>query len=329
MAGLLGSLPCMTEFDDALALDRVSDGVRRGRLGEAWAIGGAVHGGLLMALAGQALGQHLAEHGGNASGHDSPVAFSAYFLSPSADGAAELRSEVVRVGRSMSTGQVSLLQDADGEPVERLRALASYGDLARWAQPVLREPPRPRMPAPDECAPAGAAPAQLRTAMPLMERVDLRLDPATAGWAVGRPSRLGVMRGWIRFADRRPVDALSLLFFLDALPPVSFDLGIMGWAPTLELSAHIRAEPAEGWLLVEIATRTVTGGLMEEDALIWDERGRMVAQSRQLAGIRLPSGDAGDVRGARDVGHARDPGDARNAGDAGDAEDSGDARGVG
>ncbi len=285
----------MTEFDDALALDRVADGVRRGRLGEAWSIGGAVNGGLLMSLAGQALAEHLAEHGGNASGHDAPVAFTAYFLSASSDGPAELRTEVVRVGRTMSTGQVSLVQEVDGQPVERLRALASYGDLATWAQPVLREPEVPRMPPPDQCVDAAMAPADFRESVPLLGRFDLRLDPATAGWALGQPSGQGVMRGWIRFADGRPVDALSLLFFLDALPPVAFDLGIMGWAPTLEFSGHIRAEPTDGWLLVELTTRTVTGGLLEEDAMIWDESGRMVAQSRQLAGIRLPAATSGDA----------------------------------
>ena len=90
----------------------------------------------------------------------------------------------------------------------------------------------------------------------------------------------------------------SLLFFLDALPPVAFDLGIQGWAPTLELSTHVRAQPVDGWLRVELSTQTVTGSLMEEDAAIWDASGRLVAQSRQLAGIRvppdrLPGGSAG------------------------------------
>jgi acyl-CoA thioesterase len=290
MTRLAGNLASMTEFDDALALDRVDDGIWRGRLSDQWSIGGAVNGGLLMALAGRALGEHLGEHGGNASGHDAPVAFSAYFLSASGDGPAELRTEVVRVGRTMSTGQVSLFQDKGGVPVERLRALASYGDLATWAHPVLREPEPPRMPPPDQCVSASMAPGDFVASVPLLGRFDLRLDPATAGWALGQPSEQGVMRGWIRFADGRPVDALSLLFFLDALPPVSFDLGIMGWAPTLEFTGHIRAEPTDGWLRVELTTRTVTGGLLEEDAMVWDSTGRMVAQSRQLAGIRLPAG---------------------------------------
>ena len=82
----------------------------------------------------------------------------------------------------------------------------------------------------------------------------LSLDPETAMWGVGKPSGKGRMRGWIRFKDGREPDALSLLFFLDALPPVAFDLGLLGWAPTLEFSGHVRAEPAPGWLQVELTT---------------------------------------------------------------------------
>jgi acyl-CoA thioesterase len=147
------------------------------------------------------------------------------------------------------------------------------------------------MPPPQECVGLDDIPGQSPVPMPpLMHRVELRLDPATAMWALGQPSREGRMRGWIRFADGRPADALSLLFFLDALPPVAFDLGLMGWAPTLEFSGHVRSVPAPGWLQVELSTDNLSGTLLEEDARIWDSTGRLVAQSRQLAAVRIPKG---------------------------------------
>ena len=70
---------------------------------------------------------------------------------------------------------------------------------------------------------------------------------------------------------------------VDALPPVTFDLGQLGWAPTLELTVHVRARPAPGWLKVRHVTRNVAGGMFEEDCEVWDSAGRLVAQSRQLA----------------------------------------------
>ncbi len=122
----------------------------------------------------------------------------------------------------------------------------------------------------------------------LLERLDLRLDPATAGWAVGAPSGAGDMRGWLGLADGRDHDPLSLLLAVDALPPTAFDLGLKGWTPTLELTVHLRRRPAPGPVRVSLVTRNLAGGLMEEDAEVWDADDRLVAQSRQLA--RAPRG---------------------------------------
>ena len=79
------------------------------------------------------------------------------------------------------------------------------------------------------------------------------------------------------------LDVLALLFVVDALPPVTFDLGLPGWAPTVQLSVHVRARPAPGWAILRHATRNLAGGLFEEDCEVWDSSGRLVAQSRQLA----------------------------------------------
>lgn len=253
-----------------------------------WTIGEAVNGGLLMAVATQALAEHSRADGA----HDEPLAVSAYFLSATLPGPATVTTELIRVGRKMSTGQVSLSQfgptsdDGRREPVERLRALATFGDLGE-ENPPLRSPAAPAIPAPESCICADEAPEHARP--PIMEHLDLRLDPDSVGWAFGTPSKRGRMLGWLRFRDGRDMDPVSLVFALDAMPPVSFDLGIPGWAPTIELSAHIRARPRPGWLLVEVRTETLAGGLLEEDARIWDSSGRLVAQSRQLASVRLPA----------------------------------------
>ena len=108
------------------------------------------------------------------------------------------------------------------------------------------------------------------------------------GWAVGEPSGRGLIQGWLRLIDGREPDPLMLLFAVDALPPVTFDLGLPGWAPTLELTAHIRCKPAPGWLRVVHSTRNFAGGFLEEDAEVWDSAGRLVAQSRQLARAPRP-----------------------------------------
>jgi hypothetical protein len=79
-----------------------------------------------------------------------------------------------------------------------------------------------------------------------------------------------------------------LLLFADVLPPTSWSIGLMGWAPTVQLQVLVRALPAPGWCLVEASASEVAGGWLDEDYRIWDSTGRLVAQSRQLA--RVPRG---------------------------------------
>lgn len=276
-----------SEFDREIALEPRDGeaGTYDARMGEGWRIGGGVNGGLLLALAGHALRRELgAPVGDGMPGHSDPMAISAFYLSPGTPGPLTVRTEVVRRGRAVSTGQASLLQaDGEGGLAERVRVLATYGDLAAVDADASTSSAPTEMPEPEACVSADQAPPQFLKHASLLQRLDLRLDPATTGWAVGRPSGNGVIRGWLRMADGRQPDPLLLLLAVDALPPVAFELGLPGWTPTLELTAHVRCRPAPGWLQVNLTSRTLSGGYLEEDAEVWDSEGRLVALSRQLA----------------------------------------------
>ncbi|GAA2931231.1 thioesterase family protein [Streptomyces enissocaesilis] len=273
-----------SEFDRDTALSsRAPDepGVYDAELSAGWTIIHAVNGGYLLALLGRALGDALP--------HPDPFTVSAHYLTPSVPGRAVVRTQAVRAGRTLSTGQASLFQYAeDGTEVERIRVLASYGDLDALSDDVRTSAKPPAMPPYEHCLGADAGPAVIPGSSAIAGRLDIRLDPATAGWAVGAPSGKGEMRGWFGLADGRDADPLSLLLTVDALPPTSFELGLKGWTPTVELTTHIRCRPVPGPLRVSIATRNLAGGFLEEDAEVWDSADRLVAQSRQLA--RAPRG---------------------------------------
>jgi hypothetical protein len=280
-----------SELDRLLTLSPAGAGAFRATIDDGWAIGHAVNGGVLLSLVGTALATTF-EGPPARGGHPHPLAVSGYFLSAGQTGGARILTEVVREGRTMATGQASVVQDGpDGDPVERLRVLATYGDLSRLDGEVCTTAEPPAMPGPDECLDASAGGAA-GPAAAFIERFDMRLDPATAGWALGEPSRRGVIQGWLRMVDGREPDPLMLLLAVDAFPPVTFDMGIAGWAPTLELSVHVRAVPAPGWLRVRVSTRNLAGGLLEEDAEVWDSRDRLVAQARQLARVPRSVGPA-------------------------------------
>lgn len=261
----------MSEYDDQTAVRATTPGRYAAELHDGWRVGGGVNGGYLLGVLGRALRE-------SAPSTPDPLVVSAYFVGPSFAGSATVRTRVVRQGRSTATLAADLEQD--GEP--RITALATYGRLADLPGDVGTTATEPELPPREDCLPTAMAPDDFRRVAPMVDRMELLLDPASAGWAVGEPSGRGRLQGWFRLPGREP-DPISLLTVVDSLPPVTFDLGRLGWAPTVELTAHVRAVPAPGWLKVRITTDNVAGGMFEEDCEVWDSAGRLVAQSRQLA----------------------------------------------
>ncbi|MGW4272319.1 thioesterase family protein [Streptomyces seoulensis] len=269
-----------SEFDRDTAVARRAPGVYDIDLSAGWTIFGAVNGGYLLAVLGRALGDALP--------HPDPFTISAHYLTASRPGPAVVRTEEIRTGRTLSTGQASLFQyDDEGREVERIRVLASYGDLAALPDDVRTTAEPPALPPMAQCFGPEDGPAPDAGVSAIAERLMLKLDPATLGWALGAPSGKGEMRAWFGLADGRDADPLSLLLAVDALPPTAFELGLQGWVPTVELTVHVRCRPAPGPLRVSITTRNLAGGFLEEDAEVWDSADRLVAQSRQLARVRL------------------------------------------
>ena len=271
------------ELDRGIEVQPLGEGEYAAELDGGWTVGGGLNGGYLLALVGNAIRTSL-----DGSPPMEPISVSCYYLSPAEPGPAHVRVRPVRVGGRRATTAATLVQDDEGTDVERLTVLAVHGPLDDGE--VERQVEVPVLPPAQECVPTTMAPEEVRRIAPLMNRFDLRLDPAYAGWAVGKPSGTGVIQGWLALADGRPWDPNSLLLAVDALPPVTFDLGKPGWAPTVELTAHVRAHPAPGPLMVRHETRNISGGYFEEDCGVWDSTGRLVAQSRQLALLPRPVG---------------------------------------
>ncbi|MFE6165773.1 thioesterase family protein [Streptomyces sp. NPDC056486] len=271
-----------SEFDRDTAVTRREPGVYDIELSAGWTIINAVNGGYLLAVLGRALADALP--------HADPFTVSAHYLTASHPGPAVIRTDTARAGRTLSTGQASLFQyDDEGREVERIRVLASYGDLAGLPDDVRTTAKPPALPPIEQCFGPQDAPdhSPVPGSSAISDRLFLKLDPSTLGWALGQPSGKGEMRAWFGLADGRDADPLSLLLAVDALPPTAFELGLSGWVPTVELTVHVRARPAPGPLRVSITTRNLAGGFLEEDAEVWDSGDRLVAQSRQLARVRL------------------------------------------
>jgi acyl-coenzyme A thioesterase PaaI-like protein len=220
------------------------------------------------------------------SPHPHPVATSANFLRVLRIAPAQVEVTWLKQGKTAAVARTSLLQD-DQLMIESTVATGSLaGDAREPALPGAMQAAQalswtaepPSLPPVDECVPVEAGGG-------IRGQVDLRLDPATAGWMKRSPAGIPEMRGYFRLRDDRPPDAYLLAFAVDALPPVVFGLGAFGWAPTVELTWHMRAVPAGGPLRVAARCRHVGGGWFDEEAEVWDSAGRLVAQSRQIARV--------------------------------------------
>jgi acyl-CoA thioesterase len=242
-----------------------------------WTIGDRPNGGYLLALATRA--------GLEAVGQPHPLVVSGHFLSPPAPGPAELAVTRLRTGRNLSTARVTMSQNGRA----CLEALVTAGRIDPDAAPGWQHDSGPGELAPvEDCLPGRPElPGGMR--INLLDHVDIRVDPATAGWLAGRPAGRLEMRGWVRLADGRPADPLALLQVVDALPPTSFELGLASWAPTVELTVYLRGVPAPGWLACVVRGRLWKDGWFDEEAEVWDPAGHLVAQSRQFAGARPPA----------------------------------------
>ena len=213
------------------------------------------------------------------------VSSSITYLRPPAAGPATVRTTLLRSGRTAAHVRTVLAQGAD-DLVDAVFVLATCrpNPATRYdgTAPFHAEDP-------EECV-------RLTPKIPggvyvgIMDVLDLRLDPATLPFSTPTPTAgtPAELRGWTRFADGREPDALSLLFFADAIPPATLMIGSTGWVPTLQMSVFVRAQPAPGWLAIRMTAGLVADGMVDETCVLWDSRGHMVAQSTQLARLRFP-----------------------------------------
>lgn len=231
---------------------------------------GPPNGGYLMAIALRAMKQR--------SGHPHVATATTHFLRPVVPGPVAIDTAVVKVGRRLTTVGATLRQDGTA----CLRVVAAFGDLAtEGVSASLRAPLD--LPPPQDCIDLADDPHGF-TSPPIAHRAGLRLVPEDTAWAGGAPTGTGVVRGWGRFENGRPMDDLGLAVLCDAFPPAVFNAGLpIAWAPTVELTLHVRhpgpiAEP----IACRFQSTWATGGFVEEDGIMELADGTPVAMSRQL-----------------------------------------------
>ncbi|ACZ84722.1 thioesterase family protein [Streptosporangium roseum] len=260
----------MTKFDEATQAIRVDETTYDVCLDPGYSIGGPLNGGYLMAVLLRAVV--------DASPHDHPVTTSAQFLRAPRPGPARVRLEQIKAGRTAAMTRATLIQD-DTSFIETLVTTATLGDVA----PDWTDRPSADMPPVERCVVLPAPKPESN--MTLNAQMEMAFDPPTIGWLDGNPTGRPEARAYFRMAEPQDPDPYVLALAVDALPPVVFSAGARGWAPTVDLTWHLRALPAPGWLTLLGSGRMISDGWFDEEVEVWDSAGRLVAQSRQLARV--------------------------------------------
>lgn len=260
-----------TLFTDAMALTPAGDGVYHGELNEHWTIGPKVHGGAMLALCANAARTEL---GTSAQ----PLAVSGNYLWAPDPGPMQVVTTVRKRGRRIGLVDVELRQGDRvavtvsvtlGEPEHHVPPLLSFNPVV----PLMTPEPPPGLEAIGPGHP-------MEHVVHLAHGCDIRpalhtMGPRTDG---GPP----VFEYWVRPKVVAP-DVLFALLCGDVSAPVTFAVERTGWAPTVQLTAYLRALPADGWLRVMCTSVQIGQDWFDEDHIVVDCEGRIIVQSRQLA----------------------------------------------
>ena len=245
-------------------------------LSDEWSINNTPNGGFIMALLARAMDPERTEQDrADGNGRNRSAIITANYLARSKKAPAQIHVETMGVSNTYIRKQASLIQ----EDTLRIQAMATYVRPKEQTFETAYDTSPESVAAWEDCVRVPAMPGYS-----LFDMIDLRLDPQSAGWMEGRLANRAVMKGWIQFADHRPVDLDAVTLFADCFPPCVFaSRGMVAWVPTIEYSVNVRMLPDTHRLKGIFSSRFISGGLVEEDGELWDAAGNLIAISRQIA----------------------------------------------
>jgi hypothetical protein len=256
------------KFDQDVIVERTGENRFETEISNDWSIV-APNGGYLMAIAGKVIS--------NLSDYQIPLSMTAYYHKPASPGHAELIIDRIIQSKRTLTAKISLVQK--NTVVISYTGMFTLKDAFSGMTLVEKQP---QLPDPSICIEIPNPPP-----MSFFKQVRLLIPRDQLDWLEGAEGKETAFSGYFSFRDDRPLDALSVLLFVDATPPPIFrKTGPLAWVPTLELTVQVRNIPTGGSLGFISKTSFTTNGLTETDIELWTEDGRIVALGRQLAFIR-------------------------------------------
>ncbi len=266
------------QFQTAINLTRISDGVFSFTPDPKYFVGNTPHGGYLLALMNKAITSVIP--------HPSAINANVYYLDRTEPEPAELHVEILRTSKGSSMGQVKLIQNSKLTCLysclcSDFQYMKGYSGLSTPLPKIMHAVPEKDFKVMNyESFKAGSTPS-------FIQQLEMFVHPDHAWWdraistdeAEARCSAYLELKGGI-------ADTYVLSYLADILPPVVQNkYGALGWIPTLALTCNIRQLPKTNRLFIDGLAKDISNGYFEQDCYIWDMDGNLVATSRQLAKI--------------------------------------------
>ena len=277
-------------FSEVCAVTEVAvgDGVARygGVIDPVWTIGAKLHGGTMVASSAAAATTRLrAAHPELAEMF--AIAASTDFLGAPDPGEVEYQVRIRKTGRQICLVDTDLVQG--GRTL--VHTAFTFGHLDNAEPAYRRESVTDMPPEPPADAQTYEPDSPMGRLVHVAQGASVAIDPSWARFLSGERGEPR-LRLWIRprAADGSDPDVAAYFAMMagDMSPPVPMNLGSFGWAPTVQLTTYLRRRPAPGWLRVIATAQEIGERMFDEDQLVLDSTGAVVAQTRQLALIPLP-----------------------------------------
>lgn len=263
----------LTEFERETASQKQAPHLWEAKITDNWNINNVPNGGYLLAIAARILKEELPQK--------DPLTITGHYLHRAEHGAIDCQTEILHTGKNFSTGMVKFMQDG----MERIHFTSTFTDFSKHGGPSHFEEDAPELPPPEDCLQMPSFDVYT-----LYDHVDLRMTPESTKWMEGKLVDKSEIKGWIKLKGSDNNDLFTTLLFADSFPPpIMTRVGMVAWIPTLELTVHLKKKPAPGYLKCRFRSRFLTKGIIEEDGILWDKDGELVAVSRQLAQLRMAS----------------------------------------
>lgn len=267
------SKSCSASFKEDISVKELSSNLYEAFISDRWSIGNTANGGYSMAIIAKACSLSL--------NHKDPLSISTNYLQRVEFGVAEIEVVPLISSKSISTANIIFRQKGE----IKIFSTATFTDFSKNSGKSMQLRKEPKFDDYQKCI---QIPYKEGHSPKLDKNLEKKYCLDSIWWDNASEENNATLRLYMGWLDGSEVDLFGLILFLDATtPPIYNKMGVVGWVPTLSLTSHIRRMPSEGPLKVIAKTEFITNNFMEEDREIWDSKGFLVGQSKQLAKLRI------------------------------------------